>query len=76
MSVVLPTLDEREHITDCLESLLRQDYDAVVEILVVDGGSTDGTRPAAAWEPRSRCSASARRLRCDERRGSRRRAAT
>lgn len=48
VSVVLPTLDEREHITDCLESLLRQDYGDIVEILVVDGGSTDGTRKLAA----------------------------
>ncbi len=48
VSVVLPTLDEREHITDCLESLLRQDCGDVVEILVVDGGSTDGTRELAS----------------------------
>ena len=48
VSVVLPTLDEREHITDCLESLLRQDCDDIVEILVVDGGSSDGTRDIAA----------------------------
>jgi succinoglycan biosynthesis protein ExoA len=48
VSVVLPTLDERAHITDCLESLLQQDYGYIVEILVVDGGSTDGTREIAA----------------------------
>jgi succinoglycan biosynthesis protein ExoA len=48
ISVVLPTLDEREHITDCLDSLLRQDCEDIVEILVVDGGSTDGTRELAA----------------------------
>jgi glycosyltransferase involved in cell wall biosynthesis len=48
VSVVLPTLDEREHITDCLESLLSQDYDDILEIIVVDGGSTDGTRELAA----------------------------
>jgi glycosyltransferase involved in cell wall biosynthesis len=45
---VLPTLDEREHITDCLDSMLRQDCEDIVEILVVDGGSTDGTRDLAA----------------------------
>ena len=44
VSVILPTLDERGYITDCLDSLLTQDYPAIDEILVVDGGSTDGTR--------------------------------
>ncbi len=44
MSVVLPTLDERAFIRDCLDSLLAQTYDGIDEILVVDGGSTDGTR--------------------------------
>ncbi|MCB1014597.1 MAG: glycosyltransferase family 2 protein [Acidimicrobiales bacterium] len=48
VSIVLPTLDEREHITDCLDSLLAQDYPAIAEILVVDGGSNDGTRDLAA----------------------------
>ena len=43
-TVVLPTLNERSHIRDCLDSLLAQDCDAIGEILVVDGGSTDGTR--------------------------------
>ncbi len=47
VSIVLPTLDERAYITDCLDSLLRQDYDAIVEVLVVDGGSRDGTRELA-----------------------------
>jgi len=44
VSIVLPTLNERSFIRDCLDSLLGQDYPAVDEILVVDGGSTDGTR--------------------------------
>lgn len=44
VTIVLPTLDERAHITDCLDSLLAQDYPAIAEILVVDGGSVDGTR--------------------------------
>jgi GT2 family glycosyltransferase len=42
--VVLPTLNEREYITDCLDSLEAQEYEGIAEILVVDGGSTDGTR--------------------------------
>ena len=44
VSVILPTLNERRYIRDCLDSLIAQDYQSVVEILVVDGGSTDGTR--------------------------------
>lgn len=47
VSIVLPTLDERAYIRDCLDSLLRQDYQEIVEVLVVDGGSADGT-PAIA----------------------------
>jgi glycosyltransferase involved in cell wall biosynthesis len=41
---VLPTLEERSYIRDCLDSLLAQTYPGIDEILVVDGGSTDGTR--------------------------------
>ena len=44
VSVVLPTLNEEGFVADCLRTLLTQDYDDVLEILVVDGGSTDGTR--------------------------------
>ena len=46
VSVVLPTLNERAFIRDCLDSLLAQDI-AIDEILVCDGGSTDGTREIA-----------------------------
>lgn len=47
VSVVLPTLNERAFLRDCLDSLLAQDDPRIVEILVVDGGSTDGTRQLA-----------------------------
>jgi cellulose synthase/poly-beta-1,6-N-acetylglucosamine synthase-like glycosyltransferase len=43
VSVLLPVRDEAAHITECLESLLGQDH-PVTEILIADGGSTDGTR--------------------------------
>jgi succinoglycan biosynthesis protein ExoA len=44
VSIVLPALNERAYIRDCLESLLVQDYPAITEILVLDGGSRDGTQ--------------------------------
>ena len=44
ISVVLPTLNERGYLRDCLDSLLKQDSREIIEILVVDGGSSDGTR--------------------------------
>ncbi len=47
VSVLLPVLDEADHITECLESLLAQDA-PLTEILVAEGGSTDGTREQLA----------------------------
>lgn len=44
VSVLIPSLDERKYITDCLASIENQDYPQVCEILVIDGGSVDGTR--------------------------------
>jgi len=45
VSIIIPVLNEISHITDCLESVLNQDYPQdKLEILVCDGGSTDGTR--------------------------------
>ena len=52
VSIVLPTLNERSYLRDCLDTLVDQDYPNVAEILVVDGGSTDGTPDlAAAYAP-------------------------
>lgn len=47
VTIILPTLNERAYLRDCLDSLMAQDYSAIAEILVVDGGSTDGTRAIA-----------------------------
>lgn len=44
VSILLPTFQERAHVLDCLRSLTAQEGVDIVEILVVDGGSTDGTR--------------------------------
>jgi glycosyltransferase involved in cell wall biosynthesis len=45
VSVVLPIYNEEDHIRQCLDSLLAQDYpQSHMEILVVDGRSKDRTR--------------------------------
>ena len=44
ITVIIPTLNERGFIADCLHSVLANTYPkSALEILVVDGGSTDGT---------------------------------
>ena len=48
VTIILPTLNERAFIRDCLDSLLAQDYPSIDEVLVVDGGSVDGTRDIVA----------------------------
>jgi succinoglycan biosynthesis protein ExoA len=44
VSVVMPAFQESRHIEEALRSLVQQDYPQIAEILVIDGGSTDGTR--------------------------------
>ncbi|MEV6358899.1 glycosyltransferase [Nocardia asteroides] len=46
LSVVIPALDEAAGITACLERLVGQD--TIDEVVVVDNGSTDGTREIVA----------------------------
>jgi glycosyltransferase involved in cell wall biosynthesis len=44
VSVVIPMRNEAGHIAKCLESVVNQDYPAeLIEVIVVDGGSTDGS---------------------------------
>jgi dolichol-phosphate mannosyltransferase len=43
ISVIVPVLNERDRLAPCLEGLLEQGPE-VMEILVVDGGSQDGTQ--------------------------------
>lgn len=45
-SVIIPTLNEAAHIDGLLAHLLAEPPEVVGEILVADGGSTDGTREA------------------------------
>jgi glycosyltransferase involved in cell wall biosynthesis len=49
VTIAMPCLDEARHIEGCLRSVLAQDYPADrLEILVADGGSSDGTREVVA----------------------------
>jgi succinoglycan biosynthesis protein ExoA len=44
VTIAIPCLNEVAHIRSCLETVLAQDYRAgLLEIIVADGGSTDGT---------------------------------
>ncbi len=54
ISVVVPTYNRAELLRECLKALTNQDYSGC-EIIVVDDGSTDGTREMVAAEfPRVR----------------------
>lgn len=50
VSVIVPCRNEEQHIGRCLESILASDYPHErMELLVVDGMSTDRTRDIVAW---------------------------
>ena len=57
VSVVVPTLNEAERITPCLEGLTRQSYE-LREAIIVDSNSQDGTQQlvknAGSYDPRLR----------------------
>jgi glycosyltransferase involved in cell wall biosynthesis len=46
-SIVIPARNEADFLGDCLDSLLAQDFSGLVEIIVVDNNSTDGTAELA-----------------------------
>ncbi len=53
VTVILPVLDEADHIDACLESLTTQEYDGELTIVAAEGGSVDGTpQRLAAWQRR------------------------
>ncbi len=43
VSFVVPTLNSAATISSCLDSIFSQEYDGEVEVIIADGGSTDGT---------------------------------
>lgn len=44
LSLIIPCYNERTHIAKSIQSVLSNDYSGKREIIVVDGGSDDGTR--------------------------------
>ena len=54
VSVVIPQLNEAAHIGSCLDALeAQQGLPSALEVWVVDGGSTDGTRDILASRTQS-----------------------
>jgi len=44
VSIIIPVLNERKFIKRCLDSILKNNYEkSLLEILIFDGGSDDGT---------------------------------
>ena len=45
ISIIIPCRNEEKYIRDCIDSIfLQKDLPEVIEVLVVDGMSTDNTR--------------------------------
>ena len=54
VTIAVPVLNEERHIEACLDAIAAQRDADIIEVLVVDGGSTDETRVLAAGRPRVR----------------------
>ncbi|MEY8000377.1 glycosyltransferase family 2 protein [Clostridium sp. Mt-5] len=44
VSIIIPVYNEEKHIEKCVESIMSQTYENIIEILILDGMSTDSTR--------------------------------
>src|SRR5205085_3230075 len=62
VTVAIPVLDEAPHIDACLRAVAAQTYGDVIEVLVVDGGSSDDTCALAARHPGVRVLHNPRRI--------------
>lgn len=62
VTVAIPVLNEEAHLDACLDAVAAQTWPHVVEVLVVDGGSTDRTREVAAARPGVRVLENPRRI--------------
>lgn len=52
LSIIIPTLNEADTLPDCLKYILGVLPDKDLEIIIADGGSSDGTLAYVATEPR------------------------
>lgn len=62
VTVAIPVLNEERHLPACLDSIASQTYTPIVDILVIDGGSTDRTREVPANRPGVRVLDNPRRI--------------
>ena len=62
VTVAIPVLNEADHIEACLDAVAAQTYDRIVDVLVVDGGSTDVTRSLVEQRPGVRLLDNPRRI--------------
>lgn len=62
VTVAIPVFNEEAHIDACLDAVAAQTYDRIVEILVVDGRSTDATRELVGRRPGVRLLDNPRRI--------------
>lgn len=62
VTIAIPVLNEAEAIDACLDAVAAQTYDRIVEVLVVDGGSTDATTTIVAERPGVRLLHNPRRI--------------
>src|SRR5215218_6966854 len=51
VDIVIAVRNEEKMLGACLESLLDQDYDGAIRVIVVDNGSTDATRDICGRYP-------------------------
>src|ERR1035437_1336418 len=47
LSIIIPTLNEEKYLARTLQTIVEQDYQGKLEVIVVDGQSTDNTLKTA-----------------------------
>lgn len=62
VAVLIPTYNEVNSIGQCLDAVAMQAYSGTIEVVVIDGGSTDGTTDHVATRPNVRLVRNPRRV--------------